>query len=200
MELTHVFFDIGGVLGTNGWDREQRAQAAQQFGLEEEFEHRHEEVVGEWEAGAISLEEYLDTTVFYQPRSFAREEFVDFMREQSQPFPESMEHARRLRRRGDLRLMTLNNESEELNIHRIEHFGLRELFDAFLSSCWLGARKPSRRIFERALGIAQAPPGSILFVDDREQNLRPARALGMLTLHYTGPESLEAGLREHGLV
>ncbi len=34
MPLTHVFFDIGGVLATNGWDREQRARALQKFGIE----------------------------------------------------------------------------------------------------------------------------------------------------------------------
>ena len=34
MEITHVFFDIGGVLGTNAWDHEQRARAAERFGLD----------------------------------------------------------------------------------------------------------------------------------------------------------------------
>ncbi|HET8653910.1 MAG TPA: HAD-IA family hydrolase [Longimicrobiaceae bacterium] len=200
MSITHVFFDIGGVLGTNGWDHEQRAAAAEHFGLDSDFEPRHHEVVGDWEMGLVSLAEYLGITVFYEPRSFSRSEFVEFMKEQSQPFPESLEIVRRLRERRGLELMTLNNEAEELNTYRIERFGLCDVFDAFLTSCWLGARKPSRRIFHRAIGIVQAPPGDILFVDDRPQNLSPAHALGLQTLHYTGPEALEAGLREHGLL
>jgi putative hydrolase of the HAD superfamily len=200
VSITHVFFDIGGVLGTNGWDHEQRAAAAEHFGLDSDFEPRHHEVVGDWEMGLVSLDEYLGITVFYEPRSFSRSEFVDFMKEQSQPFPESLEIVRRLRERRGLELMTLNNEAEELNTYRIEHFRLCDVFDAFLTSCWLGARKPSRRIFHRAIGIVQAPPGDILFVDDRPQNLSPAHTLGIQTLHYTGPETLEAGLREHGLL
>ena len=44
--VTHVFFDIGGVLGTNGWDREQRSAANARFGLGQEFESRHGEIVG----------------------------------------------------------------------------------------------------------------------------------------------------------
>ena len=42
MPPTHVFFDIGGVLGTNGWDTEQRASAAAEFGLDGEFDARGE--------------------------------------------------------------------------------------------------------------------------------------------------------------
>src|SRR5690349_13098528 len=65
MELTHLFFDIGGVLGTNGWDREQRREAAERFGLDDEFQFRHDELVGDWEAGRIRLDDYLDSAVFY---------------------------------------------------------------------------------------------------------------------------------------
>ena len=46
MELPHLVFDIGGVLGTNGWDREQRARAIEHFELDDEFERRHGELVG----------------------------------------------------------------------------------------------------------------------------------------------------------
>lgn len=197
MDITHVFFDIGGVLGTNGWDREQRARAVERFGLDEEFEQRHQELAGDWEVGRISLAEYLESAVFYAPRSFSREEFEAFMLDQSQPYPESLLIAEDLRaRRPNLRLMTFNNESAELNSHRIEHFGLRPLFSAFLSSCWLGVRKPSRAMFERGLGVAQAEAARVVFVDDRAQNLAPARALGFQTVHFTGADSLEKALAD----
>ena len=202
--ISHVFFDIGGVLGTNGWDREQRTAARERFGLDDDFDQRHAEVVGDWEAGRLSMDEYLDDTVFYQPRAFARDEFVAFMQAQSAPYPETIALARRLaarsRARGGPVLMTLNNEALELNVHRIEHFGLRDVFSAFLSSCWLGVRKPGRAIFHRALGIAGAAPQEVLFVDDRRQNLAPAAALGMRTLHYTDAAALETVLEAEGLL
>ena len=51
-----VLFDIGGVLGSNGWDREQRTAAVEHFGLDpEDFQYRHEEMVGALESGDISL-------------------------------------------------------------------------------------------------------------------------------------------------
>lgn len=200
MEITHVFFDIGGVLGTNGWDREQRARAAERFGLDPEFERRHEEMVGDWESGRMTMDEYLDTTVFYRPRDFSREELTAFLFEQSQPYPESIAVARRLAAAGRVRMMTLNNESAELNAHRIERFGLCEIFTAFLSSCWLGIRKPRRLIFERALGIAQTEPRRALFVDDREQNLAPAAALGFDTVLFTDAPGLARELSRRGLL
>jgi len=199
--ITHVFFDIGGVLGTNGWDREQRARGLQQFGIEEEdFEHRHHQVVSEFETGAISLEEYLDVTVFYTPRPFSREDFKVHMLSLSEPNPDAIDVAKRLAAAGRVRLMTMNNESEVLNVYRIERFGLKAIFPTFLSSCWLGCRKPQRTFFERGLGIAQADPESSLLVDDRDQNLAPASALGMNTIHYSNPEGLAKELAGYGVL
>jgi putative hydrolase of the HAD superfamily len=200
MDITHVFFDIGGVLGTNAWDHEQRARAAERFGLDAEFESRHQEVVGEFESGRLTLHDYLESVIFYTERPFTREEIVAFMFSQSEPFPESLRIARDLSRRPGLLLMTLNNESAELNLHRIAAFGLRPMFTAFLSSCWLGVRKPQPVIFDRALEIAQVKPERAAFVDDREQNLAPAKSRGMQTIHFTSPEALEASLRDLGLL
>lgn len=201
MSLTHVFFDIGGVLGTNGWDREQRARALQKFGLEDEdFEHRHHQVVSEFETGVMSLEEYLDVTVFYTPRFFSREDFELYMLGLSEPNPFTIEIAKHVAATGRVRLMTMNNESAVLNVYRIERFGLKQIFPTFLSSCWLGVRKPSRVFFERGLGIAQAEAGSSLLIDDRDQNLAPAASLGINTIRYENPESLARELEHYGVL
>ena len=199
-----VLFDIGGVLGSNGWDREQRAVAVEKFALDgEDFQYRHEETVGAFESGQISLDEYLDVTVFWQPRAFSRDDFKRFMFSLSTPWADSLDVVRRLRQRirgrpTRVRMATLNNESRELNEYRIRYFGLCELFDVFFSSCWLGVRKPTRQIYERVLGMTQADPASSVFVDDREQNLAPARALGMQTIRFTSADQLSRSLARLG--
>ena len=197
---THVFFDIGGVLGTNGWDSEQRAEAARLYDLGSEFEPRHREIVGDWELGRLSADEYLDIAVFYEPRNFTRADFLACVQDQSRPFAGSIALARQLAAAESVRLFTLNNESAELNQYRIEKFGLRDIFDAFLSSCWLGARKPTPRIYTAALAIAQAPPERSLFIDDRPQNLAPAAARRMQTILYENPDQLASALRASGLL
>jgi putative hydrolase of the HAD superfamily len=198
--IRHVFFDIGGVLGTNGWDREQRKLAVERFSLDAaEFQSRHEEMVGQLEQGQISLDEYLDVAVFYQPRTFSKEEFRQFIFDQSKPFEETIEIARAVAEGCAYWVMTLNNEGEELNRHRIAKFGLDEIFDSFLTSCWLGMRKPARRFYDRALGVSMARCESTVFIDDRLQNLAPAAALGMHTIHYQSAPQLADELRALGV-
>ncbi len=198
--ITHVFFDIGGVLASNGWDRDQRQLALEKFGLDDtEFQSRHEEIVGSLEQGQIGLDEYLDIAVFHQPRSFSKAEFRSFLLALSTPHPDAIAVAKALARSSQYWMMTMNNEGEDLNVHRIRSFGLDAIFDAFLSSCWLGLRKPARGFYDRALGISQANPRESVFIDDRMQNLEPARALGMHIVHYRSPQLLTAELRELGL-
>ncbi|MEO8580354.1 MAG: HAD hydrolase-like protein [Gemmatimonadales bacterium] len=194
-DIRHIFFDIGGVLGSNGWDREERERAVERFELNAaDFQWRHEDVVGEWEEGRITIDEYLDVAVFYTERPFSRAEFIEFMYSQSVPDAATIAIARALSKDPRYTLMTLNNESEELNVHRIEKFGLSEIFEAFISSCWLGVRKPIRRFYFKALGIAQCAPSGSLFIDDRQQNLTPASSLGMNVIHFKTATQLRTDL------
>jgi putative hydrolase of the HAD superfamily len=198
--VSHIFFDIGGVLGTNGWDREQRVAAAQHFGLDAaEVEDRHGEAVATLEQGKMALDEYLRCTVFHRPRPFEPAEFKAYMMAQSTPFPETIDLARALARTGRYRLMTINNESAELNQYRLELFGLRDIFITFFSSCWVGILKPARRIYEVALAMSQAEAAGSVFIDDRERNLEPARALGMRTIRFTDAPRLRQDLAALGV-
>lgn len=195
MSITHVFFDVGGVLGTNGWDQRQRAAAAETFALDAaELHKRHDEVATLWETGGMSLDTYLDHTVFYRARPFTREDFRAFMFSQSIPFLETIAVASDLARTGRYRMMTINNESAELNTHRLQAFGLRQMFVTFFTSCWVGVLKPSRQIYERALVMSQAEPSAAVFIDDREHNLETARLLGMHTILYQDASRLRRDL------
>jgi FMN phosphatase YigB (HAD superfamily) len=116
-----LFWDVGGVLLTNAWDRTERAKALEHFHLdEEEFHDRHEMVVSSFERGKITLDEYLDRTVFYRPRPFDREAFRDYMFSLSQPFPDVLAFAQTLTDSNKYFMGTINNESRELNNQRIE--------------------------------------------------------------------------------
>jgi len=69
---------------TNGWDTAARCRATEVFHLDwEEFQDRHELSFPAFDSGLISLDEYLNRTLFYRPRAFTREEFIAFMFAQS---------------------------------------------------------------------------------------------------------------------
>jgi putative hydrolase of the HAD superfamily len=181
-----ILFDVGGVLGTDGWGRKERALAVQHFQLlPEAFEVRHQDTVGAWEEGRMTMDEYLDITIFYEPRQFTRKEFSAFMFAQSQPYIATIELARIIAQSGRYRMMTFSNESSELNEYRIKIFGLREIFSAFFTSCYLGIRKPLPDIYRRVLAITQADPARTILLDDRVQNIGPALSLGMNAIHFT---------------
>lgn len=200
MAIAHLFFDVGGVLGSSGWGTADRARAVQHFGLDAtEYEHRHLGVVAAWERGAMSLDEYLDHTVFHTARPFSRDAFTAFMFACSAPQPEVIALARAAAGTGRYQMLTLNNESEALNVRRIAAFGLAGIFDAFFSSCWLGVAKPARRAYQLALALSQADPAASVFIDDRVENLEPARELGMSTIHFTTAPALRAALAALGV-
>lgn len=199
-EITTLFWDVGGVMLTNGWDRAGCRQAAERFNLDwEEFQDRHELVVTDFEGGRLTLEEYLQRTVFYRSRPFTQDDFKAFMFAQSQPVPEVLAVVERLAVSGKYLMAALNNESVELNRYRIEKFHLRKYFTAFFSSGFLGVKKPDRAIYHLALQITQRALGECLFIDDRALNLECARLLGMSTIHYQNPDQLKQELRHRGV-
>ncbi len=196
MTIKTIFFDVGGVLMTNGWDHISRRRATDHFGLDwEEFEERHNLVVADFESGRIGMQEYLEFTVFHLPRTFTREDFIAFMHAQSVPNPPVLALAAELSSSGKYLMATLNNESRELNQYRIEQFKLRESFRLFFSSGFVGLRKPDKRIFQLALEVTQNKPEDCLFIDDHAFNIVPARLAGMQTLQYHDPVQLRKDFR-----
>lgn len=198
--IVALFWDIGGVLLTNAWDHNERAKALDHFQLNaEEFHARHEMVVSSFERGKLTLDEYLDRTVFYRERAFTHEAFREFMFSLSQPFPENLAVAQSLADSGKYFMGTINNESRELNEYRIEKFGLRKVFRLFVSSCYVGLRKPEREIYRMALEITQFPAEQCCFIDDRALNLECAKELGMHAIEMKDLESLQAKLGKLGV-
>jgi putative hydrolase of the HAD superfamily len=197
---TAVFSDVGGVLLTNGWDRACRRKAVERFGLQgEDFEDRHDLIVDAFETGKIRVDEYLERTVFYRPRAFTQQDFKDFLFSLSQPCTETLAIVERLAQSKRYLLATLNNESLDLNLYRIERFGLRNYFNIFFSSCFLGVKKPDEAIYRLALQMTQRAPEETVFIDDRALNLECARKLGMGTIQFQSASQLQRQLAELGV-
>jgi putative hydrolase of the HAD superfamily len=192
-----LFFDVGGVLLTNGWDTAARDQAIAHFGLDAHDVHtRHNMVKTAFETGRLTIEQYLQRTVFYKPRKFTPADFKAFMFEQSQELPGSLDFARSLAASGRYELYTLNNESREINEHRIERFRLAEIFECFFSSCYLGMEKPNEDIYATVLAITRCPADRGLFIDDRPINVEAAQTAGYRALHFQSVEQLKKALGE----
>lgn len=199
-EITSLFWDVGGVILTNGWDHNSRMEATQTFGLDwEGFRERHDLSFPAFDAGQITLNQYLDRTLFYRPRSFTREEFTAFMFAQSKEYPETRAVLNDVAHTEKYYVASINNEPRELNDYRIEAFGLRREFQAFFSSCYLNHRKPEEAIYRIALEVSQRPPEHSVFIDDRSLNLENPRRLGMHVIQHQNAPQLRHDLKALGI-
>ncbi|HVO63529.1 MAG TPA: HAD family phosphatase [Terriglobales bacterium] len=199
-KISAIFWDVGGVLLSNAWDHNERREAVAHFGLDaDDFEQRHRSAVADFETGRLGLEQYLNHTIFYRERQFDREAFRQFMFSRSKSKPDALTVARKLASSSSYLMSTINNESAELNEYRIREFQLDEVFDLFVSSCFVGLRKPSPEIYQLAMNLTQRNPKECCFIDDRPENLQPASLLGMHTIRMEGADKLRNELMALGV-
>jgi putative hydrolase of the HAD superfamily len=195
-DLKILFFDIGGVMLSNGWGHESRRKAAEKFGLDyEEVKELHTFIFNVYEIGSITLDEYLDTVVFNRPRSFPREDFKEFMYEQSVEL-DTLAWLKEWKKNCGFRVISINNEGKELNDYRVKKFKLHEFFDAFISSCEVKLRKPDPALFKLAMGIAQVTPQQCVYFDDRLMFVKAAEKLEIRSFQHTSLESTKKILEE----
>jgi putative hydrolase of the HAD superfamily len=198
--ISTLFLDIGGVLLTNGWDRAARKRAVKLFTLDPiETEERHHLTFDTYEVGKISLDEYLTRVVFYEKRHFSKDQFRQFMFEQSKPFPDMIKLIRTLKKQRQLKVAVVSNEGRELTEYRIKKFKLNEFVDFFISSCFVHFRKPDADIWQVALNTAQVHPNQVLYIEDRPMFVQVAEGMGIRGLRHTDYKSTFQKLSSYGL-
>jgi putative hydrolase of the HAD superfamily len=165
----------------------------------DDFDRRHRQVIDSLERGQLTLHEYLQWTIFYEPRTFTIDDITAEIMQLSQPFLETLEIVRAVRKSGQYLLATINNESRELNEYRIQRYGLTDLFTAFFTSCYLGLLKPQPEHYRRALQITQRSADECLYIDDRPMNAEVAGILGMHAIQFTDAAQLQTALRSAGV-
>ncbi|MFW0884413.1 HAD-IA family hydrolase [Candidatus Acidulodesulfobacterium sp. H_13] len=199
MHIKTIFLDIGSVLLTNGWDRKSRKLALEKFNLSsEDFEPRHEDIFALYEEGNVTLDYYLDKTVFYKERPFSVDEFKAFMFVQSRPYPKMIDLFTRLKDKYKFKLVSVNNEGFELSVYRVDKFSLDTLFDFFITSCFVHIRKPDKSIFKLALNLSYTKPEESIFIDDRTFNVETAINLGFNAFRHIDYESTKEELSRFG--
>jgi putative hydrolase of the HAD superfamily len=90
-------------------------------------------------------------------------------------------------------LVLVSNAALELESD-LHSMGLSDLADHVVNSARVGLAKPDPRIYRLAAGLAGTPPERCLFVDDSEENVEAAAALGMRAVHFREPEDLRRAL------
>jgi len=200
LPITTLFVDVGGVLLTDGWDHLARKRAARHFKLNwAEMDQRHRLVFETHEEGKLSFEEYLGWVVFFEKRPFTRNQFREFMFAQSKPYTKMLGLVAQLRAQHGLKVVVISNESREVNAFRVRTFRLDRLVDTFISSCFVGMRKPDVEIFRLALDLAQAMPERSVFIDNTPMFVQVAQRMGIRSILHVDYQSTSTKLNSMGL-
>jgi putative hydrolase of the HAD superfamily len=190
-----VVFDLSGVLFTNGL-RRGAERIAPRFGLDRK---RLEEVLNgsfsnDYRLGLISpdrfwreaaLELGLDGGQIAWVRQvwFSSYELIE----------ETLALVKKVKKAG-YRTAYLSDSPAERTAFLEQKYRFEEHFDVGICSFHAQVRKPDRKIFQFLLTKLSTRPGEILYIDDKERNLKPAFALGMKTLLFQSPSRLQIDL------
>jgi HAD superfamily hydrolase (TIGR01509 family) len=103
------------------------------------------------------------------------------------------------RLKGQYKLILLSN-TDPLRFGFVrERFPDIFFFDDYVLSYEVKALKPGPRIYQEAVSRTVAPPSACVFIDDMEENIAGAVALGIRTIHYGTETNLEQELRALGV-
>ena len=195
-----LYSDIGGVLGTNGWDNGVRETVCRHFKVDlDEIDSRHRLMFDSYERGYLSFEQYLARVFFAQPRSFSLEQVRDLAYAQSVAWPENIAFFREVKEANELKLALISNEGDGITEHRVGKFRLRELADFMLVSHFVHMRKPDPSIWRLALDLAQVEPANAIYIDDRALFVEVADSMGFSAIQHVTLESTARQLGALGL-
>ena len=195
-----LFSDIGGVLGTNGWDSALRSKVVSHFHLDaEEIEKRHHLVFDSYERGFLSFERYLRYVFFAQPRPFEVADLSELIFAGSVSWPDNIELFNCVKISNGLKFALISNEGQGITEHRVGKFGLRSVADFMVISHCVHMRKPDPQIWKLALDLAQVSVDEAIYVDDREMFVRVASDLGFTAFQHVTLDETRRRFEDLGL-
>ncbi len=95
----------------------------------------------------------------------------------------------------------LSNAPDDLRDRFLSNLPVEVSWDAIIVSGEIGMRKPDPRIFEHAAEEIGVPARHCFFIDDLEENVLAAQAIGMKAFHFTrnNYKALRIALKAHGI-
>jgi epoxide hydrolase-like predicted phosphatase len=189
MSIRAVIFDLGGVLVRTA-DPAPRARLAQSLGMTPselsriiyDSETARQATLGaittqeHWEAVrrrlGLSTEELLNVPVEFWGGDTLDEALVNFLRSLRPCYKTAL----------------LSNAWDDLRGVVEGSWKIADAFDEIIISAEVGLAKPDPRIYRLALARLDVEPEAAVFVDDFEENVAGARAVGMQAIQFRSPE------------
>jgi len=196
--MSWVVFDFGGVIGTQQPGEDVAAMAAAAGVTTAEFGRAYSPPRFAYDIGELSAEGFWQDIAGRLGRSFTRPQIAELVRLDVASWSHLREDTVRLvrdLRSAGRRLAVLSNMPRE-QVEAVTGMPVARHFEHLLFSCDFKAGKPDPDCFRQALDRLGAPAREVIFIDDREVNVRAAIEMGMRAIQFTSPHQARAALAE----
>ena len=159
--------------------------------------HGSFEFIELFDEGALTPHQFYERAVALLGARLSYDEFVSAYIDVFSRNQPAIDLFKRLKGRYQLILLS-NTDPLRFGFVR-ERFPDIFFFDEYILSYEVKALKPGPEIYKEALRRAAAPPSACVFIDDMEENIAGAAALGIRTIHYSPNTDLEKSLLSLGV-
>lgn len=202
IDISTIIFDLGAVL--IDWNPHYLYETI--FEQEEERHHFFQTVcTAEWneeQDGGRSLHEATELLVTQFPHyeTAIRAFYGRYPEMLRGPIVGTVDILRELKASGNYGLYALTNWSAETFPFAQEQFDFLTWFDGIVVSGVEKDRKPFPSFYHTLLRRYDLNAAECLFIDDNLRNVKAAEALGIRSIHFTGPESLQRQLIQYNVL
>jgi glucose-1-phosphatase len=198
MERT-IFFDLGNVLIFFDHQKMCR-QVAHVSGTDLKLVEKAMRVLGDpYEHGHINSQDIYNEICHLAQKTLDFDAVMRAISDIFEPNEPVLAIAKTLKERGH-RLFLLSNTCEAHFAFASSQFPLLKDLDGHVLSYLVGARKPEKAIYEKALAIAGCKREDCFYTDDISPYVDSARSLGIDAEHYTTPQALTQHLQARGIL
>jgi glucose-1-phosphatase len=196
-----VLFDLGGVVCQFSHDR-RLAALAQASGLSVEEVHHRLFASGfdlDCDRGHYTLEQQCAQICARLNLVRSQQELAEFWAEAFVPDADVLAIVGHVRSRAITGILTNNGPLVHLMLDKL-FSDVAERFNVLCFSYEVMSTKPEPRAFLATLERLNVTPEQCVFVDDAEQNVQGARAVGIDAVRFVSAQTLAGSLRERQLV
>jgi 2-haloacid dehalogenase len=189
-----IYFDIGGVLVTDGFYR-AAPLFSKKLKIDEKIIFDAYIKTDDWKygAGKIGIKRWENLFKELNLKNINVEEYVKLWHSIFVPIKETINIAKKLK--GKYVLGVLADQPKDIISH-LEKCSFLYLFNLRVMSCEVGHSKDegNLKIYQIAIKKAKVKPEEILFIDNNQKNLDNASKLGLKTLLFKDAKQLKKDL------
>ena len=198
--LKVIIFDVGGVLykkNYNGYYRQSFDHFSKQLKISKGAV-RKAFLASDYKAmtGKENAEEFVKRVSMFLGKELVFADFLSFLNNR----PKNMDSrmlllAKKLKK--NYKVIVLSDDIKDAS--KPMRKKLRMYFHKLYFSCDLGVRKPNKKIFKIAINKLHTKPDECLFIDDKPENVKAAKSIGIHAMQFENYNKLLKDLKNHGV-